>query len=168
MKIKVKTLTESGVLALLVFVTTLTGAFGGIGGGAYIHIGDALVYTAALLLPTPFAIASAVVGAGLADVMLGSVVYLPATIVTKALVVVLAKFLLKLSKTPLTQDVLLSLCGVVNIAGYFVAECIMFSVGAAASGIMFNVLQALVCAVVFIIISGPARKIYKRVGKSDD
>ncbi len=166
MKISKKQLIHSGVFAVIVFLATLTGAFAPIGNGAYIHIGDALVYTAVLFLPTPFAIASAVVGASFADILLGSAIYVPATIVTKAAVVLFAKLMLKYAKTPLLQDALISLSGVVNILGYFLAECLMLSsVGAAASGIMFNALQALASAVVFIVISAPARKIYKRINK---
>ncbi len=168
MKIKIKTLKESALFTVLILATTLTGAMALIGDGAYIHIGDALIYTAALFLPTPFAIVAAALGAGVADVLLGSAIYVPATVITKALVVIAIKLVLKISKKPLVQDTLVSLCGVVNILGYFVAECFMHSVSGAASGIMFNVLQALASAVVFIIIAAPARKIYKRVNKSDD
>lgn len=168
MKIKVKHLTQSALFAALVFAATLTGAVAPIGGGAYIHIGDALIYTAVLFLPMPFAIGAAAIGAGLADVMLGSAIYVIPTVVTKTLVVIAAKGIMRLAKTSLMQDTLISLCGIVNILGYFVAECFMTSVAGAASGILFNVLQALASAVVFIIISGPARKIYKRVTKKDD
>ena len=167
MKINTKKLTESALLAAFVFVATLTGAVAPIGGGAYIHIGDALIYTAVLFLPMPYAVASAVIGAGLADLILGSAMYIPATIVTKAAVVLVAKYVLRFAKTPVMQDTLISLCGIVNILGYFAAECVMFSVPSAASGIMFNALQALASAVVFMIVSTPARKIYKRINKDD-
>lgn len=166
MKISTKKLTESALFAALIFVATLTGAVAPIGGGAYIHIGDALIYTASLFLPLPFAIGSAVIGASLADILLGSAIYVPATILTKTAVVCFAKLMLKFAKNPLIQDMLICLGGVVNILGYFVAECIMLSsIGAAAGGIMFNTLQALASAVVFVIISAPARKIYKRINK---
>ena len=35
--------------------------------GGYIHLGDALIYLAACLLPVPYAAAAAAIGAGLAD-----------------------------------------------------------------------------------------------------
>ena len=37
--------------------------------GGYIHIGDALIYLAACLLPAPWAMAAGAVGAGLADLL---------------------------------------------------------------------------------------------------
>ncbi len=165
MRISVKQLIHSGVFAVIVFLATLTGSFAQIGNGAYIHIGDALIYTAALFLPTPFAVGAAVIGASFADLLIGSAIYVPITIVTKAAVVCFAKLMLKYAKTPLSQDVLISLSGSVNILGYFLAEWGMFGIGQAASGIMFNALQALASAVVFIIIATPARKIYKRYNK---
>lgn len=166
MRISTKKLTESALFAALVFVATLTGAVAPIGSGAYIHIGDALIYTAVLFLPAPFAIGAAVIGASLADILLGSAIYVPATVITKTAVVLFAKFVLKYAKTPIMQDVLICLGGFVNVLGYFVAEIMMYSFSGAVSGILFNVLQALASAVVFIIISAPARKIYNRFNKN--
>ena len=37
--------------------------------GGYIHLGDALIYLAACLLPAPYAVGAAMVGAGLADLL---------------------------------------------------------------------------------------------------
>ncbi len=174
MKTKIKALTESGVFAALIFVATLSGAVAPIGGGAYIHIGDALIYTAVLFLPWPFAIAAAAIGAGLADLMLGSAVYIVPTVIIKSLTVLCAKLLKKLSAKPLAQDMLICLSGAVTVLGYFVAEIFMLAgagsgllpaLEGAASGMLFNLLQALASAVLFMIISAPARKIYARIKK---
>lgn len=54
--------------------------------GGYIHLGDALIYLAACLLPTPLAAAAASIGAGLADLLTAPVWVLP-TLVIKAVVV---------------------------------------------------------------------------------
>ena len=51
----------------------------------YIHIGDAVVFMAASLLPTPYAMASAAVGAALSDALSGYWIWVPATLVIKAL-----------------------------------------------------------------------------------
>ena len=51
----------------------------------YIHIGDSMVFTAASLLPTPYAMASAAVGAALSDALSGYWIWVPATLVIKAL-----------------------------------------------------------------------------------
>jgi len=54
--------------------------------GGYIHLGDALIYLAACLLPVPYAAAAAAIGAGLADLLTAPVWVLP-TLVIKAIVV---------------------------------------------------------------------------------
>ena len=54
--------------------------------GGYIHLGDALIYLAACLLPVPYAAAAAAVGAGLADLLTAPMWVLP-TLVIKAVIV---------------------------------------------------------------------------------
>jgi len=51
--------------------------------GGYIHVGDALIYLAACLLPLPWAMAAGAVGGMLAD-LLTAPVWAPATFVIKA------------------------------------------------------------------------------------
>ena len=46
--------------------------------GGYIHLGDALIYLAAVLLPAPYAMAAGAIGGGLAD-LLTAPVWAPAT-----------------------------------------------------------------------------------------
>ncbi len=53
--------------------------------GGYIHVGDALIYLAACLLPMPWAMAAGAVGGALAD-LLTAPVWVPATFVIKALI----------------------------------------------------------------------------------
>lgn len=58
------------------------------GTGGYVHLGDALIYLAACLLPAPYAAAAAAMGAGLADVLSpGGAVWAPATLVIKSVLV---------------------------------------------------------------------------------
>lgn len=54
--------------------------------GGYVHLGDALIYLAACLLPLPYAAGAAALGAGLADLLTAPMWVLP-TLVIKALVV---------------------------------------------------------------------------------
>ena len=51
----------------------------------YIHIGDAVIFIAASLLPKPYAMASAAIGASLSDALSGYWIWIPATFVIKAL-----------------------------------------------------------------------------------
>ena len=54
--------------------------------GGSIHLGDALIYLAACLLPVPFAVGAAAVGAGLADLLTAPMWVIP-TLIIKAIVV---------------------------------------------------------------------------------
>ena len=73
----------TGLFAAMIYVLTAwlhipTGA-------GYTHAGDGLIYLAASMLPTPYAMAAGAIGAGLADGLSGFVVWLPGTIVIKAI-----------------------------------------------------------------------------------
>lgn len=180
---KTKQLTSCALFAALIFGATLTGAMAPIGGGAYIHIGDAMIYLAVLLLPAPYAVASAAVGAALADFTLGSTIYIIPTIIVKSLVVLAAKGLMKLTEKPVMQDILICLSGIVTVAGYYAAEIVLLVISgssfsaaltsAAVSSIMFNAIQAGASAVIFLIVGGAVRKIIAKKklagkGKNDD
>lgn len=91
--------------------------------GGYIHLGDALIYLAACLLPTPYAAAAAAIGAGLADLLTAPVWVLP-TLAIKAVVV--------LFFTSKTERILcrrncaaVAVAGVFSPAAYAVAGCAM-------------------------------------------
>ena len=166
-KQKNKQITMSAIFAALVFLATLTGAVAPIGGGAYVHIGDAMIYLAALVLPLPYAVCASAIGAGLADLMLGSAIYIIPTVIVKSLLVVAAKGVSKLSSKSVIKDILVCLTGVVTVAGYYVAEVVLLlisgseftvalSVGAANS-ILFNTIHALASAAVYMILSGAVR-----------
>lgn len=53
--------------------------------GGYVHVGDALIYLAACLLPMPWAMAAGAVGGAVAD-LLTAPMWAPATFVIKALI----------------------------------------------------------------------------------
>ncbi|MBQ8966182.1 TIGR04002 family protein [Ruminococcus sp.] len=79
---KLRDLTFSGIFAGLIYVMT---AYVHVPTGAgYTHAGDGLIFLAACLLPSPYAAAAAAVGGALADGLSGFAVWLPATIIIKA------------------------------------------------------------------------------------
>ncbi len=80
---KVKKIVLTGLFSALIFVFT---AYIHVPTGAgYTHAGDGLIYLSASLLPMPYAIASAVIGGVLADGLSGFPIWIPATVVIKAL-----------------------------------------------------------------------------------
>ncbi len=100
----------------------------GINGG-YVHFGDAIIYLAAAILPTPYAIAAAAIGGGLAD-LLTAPMWAPATVIIKALIVLPFTFRKKtvLCKRNIAATVVSFL---ISATGYYIAEALLFGTSAA-------------------------------------
>lgn len=122
----------------------------GINGG-YIHLGDAVIYLAATILPRPYALAAAAIGAGLADVMTAPM-WAPATIVIKMLIVL--PFTNKEANVICIRNVLATIAAyLISGVGYYVAERLLFESGAVFwVSMMQSALQALGSGVVFLVI----------------
>lgn len=85
-KDKIHLLTITALFAAAITVMTAYLLHIPIPTGGYIHLGDALIYLAACLLPVPYAAAPAAIGAGLADLLTAPMWVLP-TLVIKAVIV---------------------------------------------------------------------------------
>ena len=55
--------------------------------GGYAHIGDAVIYLSASILPLPYAIACSAIGAGLADLTTGAIIWVVPTLIIKPILV---------------------------------------------------------------------------------
>ena len=141
-------LVRGSIFAALIFVATrfLSIPLPGVG---YVHLGDALLFVAASLLPMPYAIGAAIIGAGLADLTAGFAVYLPATILIKGLTAALftekGKRMLCL-RNLLALPLALLLCA----GGYFIFEWALYGLPAATPSIPFNCLQIVASTVIYI------------------
>ncbi len=115
----------------------------------YIHIGDGMIYLAAALLPTPYAMAAGAVGAALSDYLSGYAIWVLPTMLIKALTAAL--FTCK-KDTILNKRNLFSLfpASVVCIAGYYLASAAIYGdFGAALADVPTNFIQSLCSAVLF-------------------
>lgn len=88
--IKTKNIVLGALFAALIFIATLFHIPTGFNGG-YIHIGDTFIYLAAVLLPTPYAMVSAGVGAALCDGLSGAALWILPTLIIKPLMVLCFK-----------------------------------------------------------------------------
>ena len=80
--LRLRRLTASGLFAALIYVFT---AYLHIPTGVgYTHAGDGLIYISACILPTPYAMAAGAIGGALSDGLTGFLVWIPATIIIKA------------------------------------------------------------------------------------
>lgn len=146
-------------------------------GGGYIHTGDAMIYLAACVLPTPFAMLSAAIGGAMSDFVGGYTIYVLPTLIIKALNA--APFSAKGSKILTLRN---SLCvigsGAVTVAGYYITKVGMLALSgsgantsfadvffkgttwvAAAANIPENLIQATGSAVLFFVIAFALDKI---------
>ena len=119
------------------------------GTGGYIHFGDALIYLAACLLPVPYAIGAAIVGAGLADLFTAPM-WLPATVVIKALVVL--PFTSRGEKFLCRRNVIAVVAaGIITVVGYYLAEALLFGGWAAfIASVTGNLIQSVGSAALFL------------------
>lgn len=152
----------AGLMAAMVFFTTAYIMHIPIGvGSGYIHLGDVMVYLAAALLPTPYAVAAAAIGAGLADVLTGAAVWALPTVIIKS--VMALAFTAKKPRLLCRRNWFAPLIGgCVCVGGYFLAEIAIMmlsgsafaaAAGGAAVSILPNTMQAVAGGVGFILLA---------------
>lgn len=143
------------VTAILAAMTTLMTAYifhipVGTNGG-YIHLGDAVIYIAAALLPMQYACAVGAIGGGLAD-LLTAPMWTPATVIIKILICL--PFSSKGSKIVTKRNVVaLFLAFCISATGYYLAEGILFGFTTAFfTSVAGSVAQSGGSAIVFVIL----------------
>ena len=148
---KTRKITMSALFTAMVCVATLFIHLPVPMTGGYVHIGDALIYLAATMMPMPYAIASAVVGAGLADAMGGYYVYIIPTVIIKMLLVL--PFSSKGGKIISLRNIIaLVVASVIGLVGYFVADWIIYgNMMTALANLVAGLIQPLASAVVFVM-----------------
>ncbi len=80
-----KKLIITSMLAALIFVITFLVAVPVPSTSAYINFGDSVIYSAGMLVGAPWAAAAAGIGSAIADWAFGVPIYIPATVIVKAL-----------------------------------------------------------------------------------
>ena len=126
---KIKTLTWAGLMCAIVVVTTMFAAIPIPGvQGAYANAGDAAVYASPHLLGWPWGVAAAAIGSMLADLLLGSALYAPATFVIKGVMALLAVKLAGKVKAMIPRFLI---CGGAMVLGYFLYECLIYGASTA-------------------------------------
>lgn len=144
-------LTTTALFAALVCITTayIFHIPVGINGG-YVHVGDALIYLAAAVLPMPYAMAAGAIGGAFAD-LLTAPVWTLATFVIKMLIAL--PFSRKRDKIVTTRNVIgVFLAAALSFAGYYFAEVLLFGTWSALiPSIIGTLAQSGGSAVLFII-----------------
>ena len=124
--------------------------------GGYIHMGDALIIVSAFILGPAYATVAAGIGSMLADCFSGYAVYMPATLIIKAVVALVAALIFKSLKNKKDKTILLLLAAVISelimVLGYFLFEALLYSVGVALVAAAFNLIQAASGVILGVII----------------
>ena len=147
---KLQSLVTAAILAAAITIMTAFLFHVPIGAtGGYVHFGDALIYLSAALLPAPYAVGAAVVGAGLAD-LLTAPMWMPATVVIKSLVVL--PFSSRGERLLTRRNAAATLlAGAITVVGYYLAEGLLFGGWAAfLMSVTGNLVQAVGSAVLFL------------------
>ena len=146
---KTSILVTTALLTALVLVCTLLLKIP-VGPDCYIHLGDAVILLAVILLPRPYACFAGSVGATLADLIGGFAFWAPWTFVVKLLFVLIAGFFFDHSRRYTGYVV----GGLVAVIGYFLSEYMLFGAWIpAATCIPFNCIQVAVAAVIAEVLS---------------
>ena len=150
-KTNLRHLTTTAIFAALICITTAymlhipVPATGG-----YIHLGDSLIFLAATILPTPYAMLAGAIGGGLADLLTAPMWTLP-TIIIKALIVL--PFSKKGNKILTTRNLvapLFAFC--ISALGYYVATAILYNQFTAfLTSVLGSAVQSFGSAVCFIL-----------------
>ena len=147
----VRYLTLSGILGALVLIFT---AWLHIPvGNGYVHVGDAFIYLAAVVLPTPYALLTAAGAAALSDCLSGFFLWATATILIKGITVLF--FTAKDKKLLCLRNFLALLPAAVLCAGgYYLYEALLY--GDYATPLLSvpgNLLQSLCSSAVFVLMA---------------
>ena len=155
-----KNIVLTGVLAAMICLAT-TFLHIDVGTSGYIHLGDAVIYVAAALLPTPYAVAAASIGGVLADVFSGAAMWAIPTAIIKAVMALC--FTAKKERLLCLRNWLAPLfAGLVCVGGYYVAETVILVLGGSAwpaafvgavAGISFNTVQVVGCGIAYIVLA---------------
>ncbi len=119
----------------------------------FLFLGDVFIYLAAILLPKPYAVATAAIGGIVSDILLSYTVYAPFTFVIKPLLVLAFKN--ETDRCLSRRNCLAPLLGVlITLGGYFFADWFIGGkLGGYAYALLslpFNALQAGVSGILFL------------------
>ncbi len=153
---KIRKITLASVLAALTCVSTMLIRIPTPTKG-YVNLGDCMVNISAWLLGPLYGGAAAGLGSAAADLFAGYVVYVPATLITKALMAVLSFMIFSLAAKKIrsltSRIIAASAAEILMILGYFGFESVMYgSIATASLGIVGNAFQGIIGTVSSVIL----------------
>ena len=156
-------ITNTAIFTALILLATSVIKFStGLGEG-YIHLGDSFIYLSACVLSFPYCLIAGALGGALADILSGYAIWAIPTAIIKILIALPFMVACRKNKTSKMLNIKVALMtiisGAFSIIGYFVAECILYSIESATLSILGNTIQAVSSGILFIIVAGALDKI---------
>ena len=151
-KKNLRNLTLTALFAAIIFLVTAYLLHIPIGlNGGYIHVGDAFVCLAAVMLPMPYAMVAAALGGMLADVLTGAAIWAIPTIIIKPLLVL--PFTSKNEKILCKRNIVaIFVADITGLVCYAVAEGFIYGNWVAGFAAMVpGSLQPIASSVVFVL-----------------
>lgn len=149
---RVRLLTSTAIFAAMITIMTAYICHIPVGtNGGYLHFGDSLIYIAATVLPTPYALVAAAIGGGLAD-LLTAPMWTVATIIIKMIITI--PFTNKSDKIVTVRNVIATVIAfLLSGTGYYIAEAVLFGTKAAfLTSLSGSLIQSGGSAIVFVIL----------------
>lgn len=125
----------------------------------YVHLGDMIIVIACFMLKPKYSIPVSAIGSALADLILGYYLYIPATLIVKAVFATCFAIFFSKDINLVKTIIALVLGSLIIPAGYLIFETIVYGFGAAVASIVFNLLQGAVCSLIGGIIANVFAKI---------
>lgn len=154
---KIRLMALTGLFMAMIYV--LTAFFHVPTTKGYIHVGDGLIFLAASVLPAPYAICAASVGAALSDALSGYWIWVPATLIIKGLTAFCftsksEKLLCRRNLIALVPALVLCVAGYGLYSGFIIYG----SLAAGFVDALPNMIQTGASAVVYVILAGTLEK----------
>ena len=148
---KTRRIVYTGLFSAIVCVVTMLHIPAGNG---YIHVGDAIIYLGAVMLPFPFGVFAAGIGGTLSDLLSGFAIYAIPTFIVKSLNALCFYIPFKMHSKIVTSRSIIAVVvsSFVTIGGYFLAEWVIFGKAAAIAYLARCYVQPLSSLIVFILL----------------
>lgn len=132
--------------------------------GGYMNLGDTVVLLGAYLLGGAYGAAAGALGSALADLISGAMVYVPATLVIKGLMALLASWLYRrLGERKTALLAAGAAAELVMVAGYWLCDSLLSaSMTAALAGIPSNLIQAVFGIAASTLLQAPLKSALSR------
>ncbi len=135
-------------------------------GHGYIHLGDAMIYLAAALLPAPYAIFAAAVGGGMADLISGYAIYILPTMIIKSMLAATCSIIGGKQLFCPKRILSAAICCVITTVGYWITEVLLYQGDILAQfwiTLPGNLTQSIGSAVVFAVCAAALDHLPKRI-----